>query len=92
MPAALTPAQLAARWQCSDRHIRDMIRDRRLPCIKLGPKTRRIPMSAVEEIERCASYSTEESGAPHGETKPATPAAPVSGPRIVVLPNGVSRT
>ena len=50
--AALRPKDVAERWQCSERHIRNLIREGRLQFFRLGAKLIRIPPEAVEEYER----------------------------------------
>jgi MarR-like DNA-binding transcriptional regulator SgrR of sgrS sRNA len=37
-PMAMSPAMLAERWLCSERHTRDMIARGELPAFKLGGK------------------------------------------------------
>lgn len=64
MRSAYTPDELAERWGCSGNHVRAMIRSNKLPAFRLG-KLYRVPISAVEEYEACASTaspSTEENG------------------------------
>ncbi|MGI8397769.1 helix-turn-helix domain-containing protein [Agrobacterium deltaense] len=56
----LTPAKLADRWQCSERHVRNMIKRGELPAFKLGDKLIRVKISDVEEYERNGG-STEKS-------------------------------
>ena len=48
-----TPETLAARWQCSPRHIRNMIHDGRLPGFRVGGKLLRVRARDVEEFEQC---------------------------------------
>lgn len=43
-------AQLAQRWQCSERHVRDMIGAGKLKAFRHG-QSLRIPMQAVREVE-----------------------------------------
>ena len=50
-PNVYIPETLADRWQCSPRHIRNMIRDGRLPSFRLGGKLLRIRARDVEEFE-----------------------------------------
>ncbi len=69
-----TPETLAVRWQCSPRHIRNMIRDGRLPGFRLGGKLLRIRARDVEEHERCQntdSADIETSGQPSPEQEQA---------------------
>jgi excisionase family DNA binding protein len=51
-PMAYTPTQLAQLWGCSANHVRQMCKDGRLRHFRLGPKTIRIPIAAVEEFEK----------------------------------------
>ncbi len=53
MTAPYTPETLADRWQCSPRHIRNMIRDGRLRGFRVGGKLIRIRARVVEEFEQC---------------------------------------
>lgn len=46
-----TPKDVAARWKCSERHIRNMIESGLLPALRIGPKLLRIEREAVEEYE-----------------------------------------
>ncbi len=65
MTAPFTPETLADRWQCSARHIRNMVKDGRLPGFRLGGKLMRIRAGVVEEFERCKntdSDATEDNG------------------------------
>lgn len=52
-PVVFTPAMLARRWLCSERHVRNLIADRRLRSFRVGGKLLRIAVDAVEEFERC---------------------------------------
>ncbi|WP_084094314.1 excisionase family DNA-binding protein [Brucella cytisi] len=45
-----TPETLAARWQCSAQHIRDLINRKKLRCFRVG-RLYRIPYDAVIDIE-----------------------------------------
>lgn len=47
----LTPAMVAERWRCSERHVRNELERGRLRYFKLGQKLIRIPWDAVEEYE-----------------------------------------
>ncbi len=53
MTAPFTPETLADRWQCSARHIRNMVKDGRLRGFRVGGKLLRIGAGVVEEFERC---------------------------------------
>lgn len=46
-PAVYSPRTLAARWGCSERHIRNMIQRGELAAFRLGQKLVRIPAEAV---------------------------------------------
>ncbi len=58
-----TPARLAKEWDCSERHIRNLINRGELRHFRLGGKLLRIPAEAVEEFEcqHTASDDSEES-------------------------------
>ncbi|WP_395774236.1 helix-turn-helix domain-containing protein [Agrobacterium pusense] len=47
----LTPARLADRWRCSERHVRNMLAKGELPFFKLGGKLIRIKVEDVENYE-----------------------------------------
>lgn len=49
-PTVFSPATLAARWDCSERHIRNMISTGKLPHFKVGTLLR-IKREDVEKIE-----------------------------------------
>lgn len=49
----LRPAQVAERWGCSEKHVRNLIRGGKLGHFRLGGKLLRIPAAAVAEYERC---------------------------------------
>ncbi len=69
-----TPETLAERWQCSPRHIRNMIRNGRLRGFRLGGKLLRIRARVVEEFETCQNTDlddTEDSGQQSAEPDPA---------------------
>lgn len=46
-----TPATLSKRWQCSERHVRNMIEHGELPAFRLGGKLMRIRGDEVLKIE-----------------------------------------
>lgn len=48
----LLPRQVAERWGCSERHVRNLIAAGQLRYFRLGGRLLRIPASAVEEYER----------------------------------------
>lgn len=86
---AYTPREIAERWQCSDRHVRNMINEGRLRSFKLGGKLVRIPLSAVEEYEQCpqnsGSSSIEENSPSNGTKEPAASANPSEPPFVLIL-------
>lgn len=47
-----TPAMLAERWHCSERHIRNLIAAGDLKAFKVGGKLMRISVDVIEELER----------------------------------------
>lgn len=51
MTRALTPAQVAEMWQCSERHVRNMISRGELPAFRLAGKLLRIRKEDVEAFE-----------------------------------------
>ena len=60
---AYTPAMLAERWACSERHVRNMIDRGDIPSFRLGGKLLRILVKDIEEYEcrNGASHGFEES-------------------------------
>jgi excisionase family DNA binding protein len=66
-----TPATLAKRWECSERHIRNLISSGELPSFRLGGKLLRIRREDVEifECQNGASQDLAESSASHGTTR-----------------------
>ena len=69
-PTVYTPAMLADRWACSERHIRNMIDRGELPAFRLGDKLLRIRSSDVEnfECQNGESQGSEANTASHGMT------------------------
>jgi excisionase family DNA binding protein len=47
-----TPKTLAQRWRCSERHVRNMIAEGKLPAHKLGGKLLRIMFDDVDAFEQ----------------------------------------
>lgn len=66
-PRPYTIKQLAERWQCSRDSVERLIKDGKLPCLKLSPKVIRIPAAVVEEFEQTAALASSD---------PANPAIP----------------
>lgn len=74
IPSAYTPAQVADRWQCSERHIRNMIASGELPAFRLGGKLLRIRAEDVETFE-CQNGGSPDCGASsasHGMSQEAS--------------------
>jgi len=66
-----TPATLAKKWECSERHVRNLITSGQLPSFRLGEKLLRIRGEEVEKFE-CqigASHDYEENIASPGKTR-----------------------
>lgn len=71
-----TPATLAAEWQCSAQHIRNLIDNGELRAFRLGGKMFRIPADAVEEFLRSRNTladQVETPASPEPETDTMTP-------------------
>ncbi len=71
---AISPARLAKRWDCSERHIRNMIASGEIPHFRLGGKLLRIKMEDVEsfecpKIKNGDSPSSTENTALHGTSQ-----------------------
>jgi excisionase family DNA binding protein len=49
----LTPEMVAARWDCSANHVRNLIRRGELRAFRVGSRLLRVKPEAVEEFERC---------------------------------------
>jgi len=68
VPNVFTPAMLAERWACSERHVRNMIAAGELPAFRLAGKLLRIRGADVERFE-CQSGGSQDCGensASHG--------------------------
>jgi excisionase family DNA binding protein len=50
---AQRPSDLARRWQCSERTVRNLIAKGALPSFRLGGKLLRVSLAAVERFEQC---------------------------------------
>jgi excisionase family DNA binding protein len=57
-----TPASLAERWECSQRHVRNMIASGSLPAFRLGGVLLRIRAEDVERFEQCQNGGSQDSG------------------------------
>ena len=51
LPTVFTPSSLAQRWECSERHVRNLISSGELPSFRLGGKLLRIRREDVERFE-----------------------------------------
>lgn len=73
MSRALTPMQVADRWQCSERKIYYMVASGALPAFNLAGKLLRLRLEDVEEFERCGgSRGLTENAASPGTTQEAS--------------------
>src|SRR5579859_3248067 len=82
MNPAFSPRDLAEHWQCSERHVRNLIRDGKLRAFRLGGKLVRVPREAVEDFEKCESIAQsgiEKDGTPSGIPMTVSGAASLSG-------------
>jgi excisionase family DNA binding protein len=70
-----TPATLADKWGCSERHVRNMIDRGELPHFRLGGKLLRIRADIVEayECQNGGSPGFGENTASHGTIPPSQP-------------------
>ena len=59
MALFLSPKEVAARWNCSARHVRRLCAGGELPAMRLGASSWRISVSAVEAYE-----AAQQTGAP----------------------------
>src|ERR1700730_4121719 len=95
---AYTPAALALRWQCSERHVRNLVAKGKLRAFRLGGKLIRIPIEAVEEMERCPAIalanSTEgsSSSSTSAESAVGSGLSPKTQARLTVLRRGSSQS
>lgn len=66
---AMTPRMVAERWECSERHVRNLLEQGLLPYFRLGGKLIRILREDVAEFERRGGTEQE----PEAETVPEPP-------------------
>ena len=69
MSQAQRPSDLARRWQCSERTVRNLIATGALPAFRVGGKLLRVSQAAIERFEQCQnidSSASEESSLSHG--------------------------
>lgn len=59
LPPIMTPRTVAEHWQCSERHVRNLIASGLLPHFRIGAKLIRIRGEDVAEFERQASLKPE---------------------------------
>ena len=59
---AYRPSDLARRWQCSERTVRNLIATGTLPAFRLGGKLLRVSQAAVERFEQCQNIVSSASG------------------------------
>lgn len=59
-PKPMTPAALAKRWLCSERHVRNMINSGELQCFRLGGKLIRILPEDIAAKEATGSVPIDE--------------------------------
>src|SRR5690606_23085854 len=97
IPTVYTPAMLADRWACSERHVRNMIDRGELPAFRLGGKLLRIRLEAVEAYgcqtgasPDCADNSRSLSS--RGESVVAIHSEPTTRARLSVLRQHSSRS
>ena len=66
---------VAARWRCSERHVRALISTGQLPAFRLGGKLLRVPIAAIEAFEQCqtiqGSFGTKANSRSCGTTSAA---------------------
>lgn len=76
IPTVYTPATLAKKWACSERHVRNMIDRGELPAFRLGGKLLRIRAEDVEafECQNGGSQDCGENSASHGMSPEASAA------------------
>lgn len=79
VPSVYTPAQIADRWQCSERHVRNMVASGELPSFRLGEKLLRIRVADVEAFE-CRI-----GGSPASEANTASPSMTESAADVIDL-------
>lgn len=80
MEALFTPATLAKRWECSDKHVRNLIAAGKLECFRLGGKLVRIRASDVEKFEARNSSPAPETAPSAASCEPKDISAMLSAP------------
>lgn len=74
MQRVFTPEQVAAMWQCSSNHVRNLIHRGELRAFRLGGRLFRIPAEAIQEFE--AAKAEEQSSLSVPVTPKLTPYDP----------------
>jgi excisionase family DNA binding protein len=65
-----TPETLAQRWDCSAKHVRNLIAREELQGFRIGGKLLRISAKAVREFEQCSGQlESTEAGLPSSTTE-----------------------
>jgi excisionase family DNA binding protein len=71
--SVFTPAALAREWECSERHIRNLVAAGQLRAFRLGGKLLRIPEDAVQEFMACQTTASDgsmgDTASPGGKTE-----------------------
>jgi excisionase family DNA binding protein len=89
---AFSVRELAERWSCSERTVRSLIAERRLPSFRLGVKLIRISAKGVEEYERAegnnpvTGYASSASSLIAASGPPSTKTPPLES--IISTPSG----
>jgi len=70
---ALSPSQIADRWNVSESHVRKMIADGKLPFFRLM-SLYRVKLETIERVEagECVSSFSEENGTPPSRPQPVS--------------------
>lgn len=66
----LVPADVAQRWGCSERHVRNLVKRGALRHFYVGGRLLRIPADAVEEYEQCQAMTTASGGSMENGSSP----------------------
>lgn len=70
LPRIMTPAMLADEWMCSERHIRNLVAEGKLPHFKLGGKLFRIRREDVVAFEQNLAATPVQESVPKQGTIP----------------------
>jgi excisionase family DNA binding protein len=92
-PNVFTPATLADWWECSERHVRNLIEQGDLPAFRLGGKLLRIRPEDVEAFDCRSGAARQQEHAPETQApvgrRPA--ATPLTRTRITTLRKSAAR-